>query len=48
LPRSHVAWTVIGGRVIVREGKWVGGSSLDVWRDEAFALAALRSRTLGN
>lgn len=44
LVASRVAWTVVGGRVCVREGQLLGSDYVDLARDAAAALARVWSR----
>jgi cytosine/adenosine deaminase-related metal-dependent hydrolase len=46
LGRAHVAWTVVEGRVVVREGQLLGGDALELAHEAARALRALWRRVL--
>jgi 5-methylthioadenosine/S-adenosylhomocysteine deaminase len=46
--RARVAWTVVGGQVLVREGRLLSADPLALFAEEAKAVQALRLRVLGH
>lgn len=44
LPDVRVAWTIVNGRVVVREGQLLGADYLSLARDATAALQAVRAR----
>jgi hypothetical protein len=44
LPQAPVAWTVVGGRVVVREGRLLGADFIELAHEAARALEAIRAR----
>lgn len=44
LARTQAAWTIVDGRVVVREGQLVGGDAVALAQESALAVAAVQRR----
>ncbi len=47
LARTQAAWTIVDGRVVVREGQLVAGDAISLAQESALAIAAVQRRVLG-